>query len=136
MTGTPSGSSVSGSAQPHVADAAGESLGEPHRIEADARRERIAGVPRDDRGAEPLEPGECVVEAFPDHALQLGVAAGALLPEALEVPVAPDDAAREIHRPARPVPLLVDDDAGAELARTRRRSQAGHPRPRDDEVGQ
>ncbi len=125
-----------GLAQPNVARPASQKLCQPLRFEAHARRERIAGLPRDNGSAEPFEPGERVVEALPDHPLQLGVTAGALLPEALEVSVAPDDAAREVHRPSEPRPLLVDDDVGAQLPRTRRRGQAGHPSPRDDEVGQ
>jgi hypothetical protein len=122
--------------EPHVARTPGQSFGKPLRIEANTRGERIVGFPRDDRRAEALEPGKRVVETFPDHALQVGVTSRALLPEALEIPVAPDDAAREVHRSARPVALLMDDDSGAELPRTGGCDQAGHPRPRDDEVGQ
>jgi hypothetical protein len=123
-------------AEPNLAGTARQSLGQSPRVEADTGRERVAGLTRDHPGTQPLEPGEGVVQPLPDDPLKVVVAARALLPEALEIPVAPDHAAREEHRATRPVALLVDDDMCAELAGTHSGGQAGHPRAGDDEAGQ
>src|SRR5204862_3339759 len=43
--------------------------------------------------------------------------------------------ARQAHRPADVVPLLEDLDIGSELPRPCCRREAGHPGPRDDQLG-
>src|SRR5262245_25247937 len=113
-----------------------QNLRKASRIEAPANRQRVPRLARHDGSTEPFHPGERVVEAFPDDSLEPWIPARTLGPKALEVPVAPDDAAREVHRPAWPRALLKDKHVCAELARTHRGGQAGHPSPRDDEVGQ
>jgi hypothetical protein len=112
------------------ADLAGGSqqrFGEALGVEADAGGERVLGLARHDRRAERLEPLEPIVEPLEDQPLQRLVAASALRAELLEASVAPDHAAREQHRAARPRPLLQHDRLGAELARAGSRAEAGHP---------
>src|SRR5207248_7070745 len=118
-------------AEAYLPGRADERVGEAARVEALPDRPRIAGLVCDHRRAERLEPRDAVVEALPHEPLQALVAGRALRPEVVPFAEAPDDAAREQHRAARPRSLLVDDRRRAELARTRRRAQAGHAGTRD-----
>ena len=84
------------------------------------RSSRVARVARSTTAApRRSSQAEVVVEPLVDEPLQLRVAARALRRKSLEVAVAPDDAAREQHRPAGAVALLVHDDVGAALASPR-----------------
>src|SRR5581483_4651985 len=100
---------------------ANERVRQPARLEPAARRELAGRVARDHRRAEPLEPVDRLVEAFPDQPLELGIAAGALAAEFDELAIAPDHAAGEPHRPAGPVAFL-------EHAHASGGDEAGHPR--------
>ena len=104
-------------------------------VKTHADRARITRLALGDPGTERLEPLERLVQARDDHRLQVGVAARALGPELLDRAVAPDDAAREEHRPARAVALLQHHRFRTELARPRGGDQAGHACSGDREVG-
>src|SRR5918996_3516925 len=123
-----------GLAEPNVAHPADEGLGQPAGVEAEPTRERVPGLARDDGRAQPLEPPQRLVQSLPDDPLELRVAPRAFRAKPLPLPVPPDDAAREEHRPARSVALLVHDDVRSQLARPRRRHEPGHARPGDDEL--
>jgi hypothetical protein len=84
----------------------GERVRQPRGVEAPTGGAGVLGGPLADRRAEPLEPGQVVVEALVDQPLQRRVAAGALGAEVLEAGVAPDHAAREAHRSPRAGELL------------------------------
>src|SRR5262249_45766203 len=118
-------------AEPDLAGGAREHVRQRARLEAQADRQRVAGLLPDDLGAERAQPLEPLVEPLDDDALQLGVAARALLAERLEVAIAPGDARREEHRPAGTVSLLVHDRVEPELARADSRAEAGHAGPCD-----
>ena len=108
-------------------DIAGEQLGERARVEPLARRSRILGVRPHRVGAERDEPLERVVEPLPDEPLQRLVAAWALRAEVVPLDVAPDDAARKQHRPARTRALLDHAGPEAELPRPCGADEPGHP---------
>ena len=105
-----SGGSRSAIVEPDVPRLARERLRERPCVEPDAGGAGVAGRALDDPGATLLEPGEVVVETLVDEPLELDSAPGAFAEEVVELAVAPDDAAGEEHRAARPVALLVDDD--------------------------
>src|SRR5919201_4932917 len=103
-----------------------EGVRQPARIEPLPGRARIARLSLEHRRAERLEPGDRIVQPPPDEPLKRLVAARALVAEVFPLAVAPDDTARQEHRPARTIALLVDDRRRAELARPGRRGQSGH----------
>ena len=116
-----------------VAHRTDERLGQPTRIEPLADRARIAGRMLDDGHTERFEPGEPVVEQFPDHSLQAFVTARALRAKVVPFAEAPDDGARQQHRTAGAGSLLVHDRRRPELARASSGGQPGHSRAGDDE---
>ena len=112
----------------------GENAGQPVRLEADAFRQLVPGFPRDDRSAERLEPPRA-----PRRARRGRVAGEPRRRPGTRRGTAPSPGsarrpAREPHRPAGPVALLVDDDRGAELTGAHGRDEAGEPGPCDDEA--
>jgi len=121
-----------GLAEPHAAGRADEHLGKAPWIEAFADRAWIPGLVRDDGRAQRLDPGDALVELFPDRALQPLVPGRAFGPEVVPLTEPPDHAARQQHRTAGARPFLVDGRSGAELACARCRTQAGHARAGDD----
>ena len=109
-----------------------ENVRQPARVEAEANRERVAGLALEHRGAERLQPRERVVKPIEDEPLERGIAAGTLGAKDVERPVAPDHPARKQHRATGPVALLEHERLGPELARPRGRHEPGHPRPCDE----
>ena len=103
-----------------------ERLRQAGRVEPPPDRARVAGLLREHRRAERLEPRERVVELLHHDALQRRVAVGAVLAEPVERPVPEDDARREQHRAAGAVALLVDDDVEPELAGPGGGRETGH----------
>src|SRR5437016_4351339 len=87
---------------------ANKRVGQSARVEPLTDRARIPRLVRHHRRTERLEPPDPVVEPFPDDALQALVAGRTLRSKVVPLPEAPDDTAREEHRPARPRSLLVD----------------------------
>ena len=79
---------------------------------------------------------EVGIEAIEDRALKRLVAAGAFGAEAIELAVPPDHAAREQHRAASAIALLVDLDGRAVRARLRSRHEPRHAGSGHYEVGQ
>src|SRR4029077_10162010 len=73
-------------------------------------------------------PSEPLVEPVEHEPLQPLVAARALRPELVEASIAPDHAAREQHRTARPRPLLQHERCRAQLARPRSGAEPGQAR--------
>ena len=69
------------------------------------------------------------------ESLQAPVARRALRREALQVAVAPDDAAGEQHRAAGAVALLQQRTSAPSSRALGRRGQAGHPGAGDHQVG-
>ena len=117
-----------------VSRGAQQSLGQVARVEAGAAGERVARLPLDGPRAQRLDPLEAGVEPLEHRALERLVAAGALLPEARELTMAPDHAARQQHRAAGAVALLQHEHARAALRGLDGRAQPGHARARDDQV--
>jgi hypothetical protein len=70
-------------AEPYVSRRAHKHVGEPPRVEAAPDRPGVAGLARDDRRSERLEPVERLVELVDDAGLELGIAVRALLAERL-----------------------------------------------------
>jgi hypothetical protein len=105
------------------------------RLEACAGCERIPRVPSRDRCAERLQPVEIGVQALEEESLQELVALRAFGPKGLEVPMAPNDAAREPHRPAGTVELLEDERLGAQAAGLGGSREPCHSGAGDDEIG-
>jgi hypothetical protein len=119
--------------QPHVAGNAHERVRQPARVEPHPDGERIPRLAPHDGCAQPLEPGQRVVEPLNDQPLKHRITARAGRAEAFERPVPPDDAAREQHRSPRARALLVHDRPHPELAGTRRRDEPRHPGAGDEQ---
>ena len=113
-----------------------EHIRQAARIEAPADRARVLCLGADERGAQRLQPVECVVELFDDQPLKPGIGGRALAPEVVKRAVSPDDAARQQHRAARPVALLEHGGRDAELPGARGRAQPGHAGAGDIHLGQ
>src|SRR5439155_25257622 len=109
-------------------------LGQPGRVEADAGRERVAGLAPGQGRPERLEPVEVRVEPLEDESLKRGVAVGAVRAEGVELAVPPDDPAREQHRAAGAVALLEYAHVRPARACLRGRREPGHAGPGDDQV--
>ncbi len=107
-----------GCTEPHLAGRTDERFGETGRVEPPPGGQRVRRVRRALR-PEPAKPLERVVEPLPHEPLQRLVPARALTPVVVEVAVAPDDAAGEQHRAARPIALLQHGHVGAELPQAR-----------------
>src|SRR6185437_10232272 len=96
----------------------------------------VAGLGRHERGAQRLEPVECVIEPLDDQPLEPRVAVRALAAEFVERAVAPDDPARKQHRAARPIAFLEHHRREAELSGPRRGAEPGHARAGDKQLGE
>src|SRR4051794_15104487 len=110
-------------------------MGEPLGVESRPGGQGVAGVALHDRRAERLEPVEVCVEALEQQALKALVALRALVAEAVEVAVAPDDATRQAHRPAGARQLLYYEGIGAEAARLRGCRESGYSSACNDDIG-
>ena len=117
-----------------VACRPGEHFRQPVSVEPPAHGARIPGLRLDHGSPERLQPVERVVEPFDDLALKPRIPVRALVPEIVQRAVAPDDAAREQHRAARPVTLFQHRRRGTKLAGASGRAEPGHARARDDQL--
>src|SRR5215218_10722989 len=101
-------------ARPEPPRGSHESVGQSPRLEPHAGGQRISGFPLGQGGAEPLEPSQVGVETLEERALEPLLATRALGPEASEVAMAPNHAARQAHRAARMLELLEHEHFGPE----------------------
>ena len=95
------------------------------RLEPGADGKRVAGLARENGGAQVFEPAQAGPEPVQDEPLQSFVAGRSLFPERLQVLVGPDIAAGVDERPAEPVALLEERNAEAQLERPPGRDQPG-----------
>ena len=121
-------------AQRDLSGSAHQSFGQPARLEALADRARVSRLVLEHRCAQRLQPLDPLVELLDDHLLEDWIPSRTLGPEALECPMAPDDAAREQHRTTRAVAFLEHERLRTEFPGPRRRRQPGHPGSRDAEA--
>src|SRR6266516_5087552 len=113
-----------------------EHIRQAARIEAPADRARVRRLGGDERGAQRLQPVECVVELFDDQPLEPWITGRALAPEVVQRAVAPDNGARQQHRAPRPAALLEHSGRDAELPGARGHAQPGHAGACNDHLGQ
>ena len=114
--------------EPHLAGRAQKRVRQALRVEALPSRQRVGRLLPDDLRPKRDQPLERLVEALEHDPLEVLVAAWALSAEVLECAVAPDHAAGEQHRAARPVAFLDEKWMDTELAGASSRAEPGHPR--------
>src|SRR5919106_1586500 len=120
----------------HSARSSHQRLSQPLRVEAHSGGQWVSRLARHRGPSQRLQPPDVRVKPLEQQLLQISVAARALGVEPVQLPVAPDHPARQPHRPAGAVQLLVHRRRRAQPASLRRRHQAGHSCAGHYKVGQ